>query len=83
MNTLAAIEYIADNNNIDILSDEELKYFVNEACDTLDWANEELEFGTFGEHYENDINRDKVLEYFMDRRNKNVQRTVNEDKGTD
>lgn len=81
MNTQAAIEYISDNINVDMLSDEDLKYFVNVSCDTLDWANEELEFGTFGEHYENDINRDEVLEYFMNRRKKNVQRTVNEDKG--
>lgn len=81
MNTQGAIEYISDNINTDILTDEELKYFVNDACDTLDWANEELEFGTFGEHYENDINRNRVLEYFMNRRKKNVQRTVNEDKG--
>ena len=68
MITEAAIEYILDNNNVDILSDEELKDLILETCDLLDSANEELEFGTFGEHFENDIDRDKVLEYFMSRR---------------
>ena len=68
MTTVAAIEYILDNNNVDILSDEELKDLIFEVCDLLDSANEELEFGTFGEHFENDIDRDKVLQYFMSRR---------------
>lgn len=68
MTTIAAIEYILDNNNVDILSDEELKDLIFEVCDMLDSANEELEFGTFGQHFENDIDRDKVLEYFMSRR---------------
>lgn len=70
MTTKAAIEYILDNNNVDILSDEELKDLIFETCDLLDSANEELEFGTFGEHFENDIDRDKVSEYFMNRRKK-------------
>lgn len=68
MTTTAAIEYILDNNNVDILSDEELKDLIFEVCDMLDSANEEIEFGTYGEHFENDIDRDKVLEYFMSRR---------------
>lgn len=68
MTTIAAIEYILDNNNVDILSDEELKDLIFEVCDLLDSANEEIEFGTYGEHFENDIDRDKVLEYFMSRR---------------
>ena len=68
MTTIAAIEYILDNNNVDILSDEELKDLIYEVCDMLDSANEEIEFGTFNEHFENDIDRDKVLEYFMSRR---------------
>ena len=68
MTTIAAIEYILDNNNVDILSDEELKDLIYEVCDMLDSANEEIEFGTYGQHFENDIDRDKVLEYFMSRR---------------
>ena len=68
MTTIAAIEYILDNNNVDILSDEKLKDLIFEVCDLLDSANEEIEFGTYGEHFENDIDRDKVLEYFMSRR---------------
>ena len=68
MTTEAAIQYILDNNNVDILSDEELKDLIFEVCDLLDSANEELEFGTYGQHFENDIDRDKVLEYFMSRR---------------
>lgn len=68
MTTIAAIEYILDNNNVDILSDEELKDLIYEVCDLLDSANEEIEFGTYGQHFENDIDRDKVLEYFMSRR---------------
>ena len=50
MTTIAAIEYILDNNNVDILSDEELKDLIYEVCDLLDSANEEIEFGTYGEH---------------------------------
>ena len=68
MTTIAAIEYILDNNNVDILSDEELKDLIYEVCDLLDSANEEIEFGTYGQHFENDIDREKVLEYFMSRR---------------
>ena len=68
MTTEAAIQYILDNNNVDILSDEELEDLIFEVCDLLDSANEELEFGTYGEHFENDIDRDKVSEYFMNRR---------------
>ena len=68
MTTIAAIEYILDNNNVDILSDEELKDLIYEVCDMLDSANEQIEFGTYGQHFENDIDRDKVLEYFMSRR---------------
>lgn len=68
MTTKAAIQYILDNNNVDILSDEELEDLIFEVCDLLDSANEELEFGTYGKHFENDIDRDKVLEYFMNRR---------------
>lgn len=68
MTTTAAIEYILDNNNVDILSDEELEDLIFEVCDLLDSANEELEFGTYGQHFENDIDRDKVLQYFMSRR---------------
>ena len=68
MTTIAAIQYILDNNNVDILSDEELKDLIFEVCDLLDSANEEIEFGTYGQHFENDIDRDKVLEYFMSRR---------------
>lgn len=68
MTTIAAIQYISDNYNVDILSDEELIDLIFEVCDLLDSANEELEFGTFGQHFENDIDRDKVLQYFMSRR---------------
>ena len=49
------VQYILDNYNLNALKqmdDEELYQLVYETCDMLSWANEECDFGTFGENYE-------------------------------
>ena len=66
-----AVQYIYDNNNKEALfklDDESLREYINNICNILSEANEELEFGTFGEHYENDINSRLVLDYIMKER---------------
>lgn len=68
---IAAVEYIYDNNNKDALfklDDESLKEYITNICDILSEANEELEFGTYGEHYENDIDSIAVYNYILKER---------------
>ena len=62
----AALEYIYDNYNKHALfkmNDEELKDIVYRTCDELSWANEELEFGTYGQNFACDVDIQKVYEY--------------------
>ncbi len=62
----AALQYIYDNNNKHALfkmNDNELKDLVYQICDMLSWANEECDFGTFGQNYIHDVNADEVYEY--------------------
>ena len=69
-----AIQYIYDNNNKEALfklDDESLKEYIRNVCNILSEANEELEFGTYGEHYENDVNTDAVIEYIFKERGEN------------
>ena len=66
-----AVEYIFDKYSREKLlkmSDYDLKELVLDECNELSSANEELEFGTFGEHYENDINFELVYEYIIKER---------------
>ena len=66
-----AIQYIYDNNNKEALfklDDESLREYIFNICNILSEANEELEFGTFGEHYENDINTEEVIKYIKQER---------------
>ena len=47
------------------MSDYDLKDLVLEECNELSSANEELEFSTFSEHFENDIDFELVYEYII------------------
>ena len=65
---IAAVEYIFDKYGREKLfemSDYDLKDLVLEECNELSSANEELEFGTFSEHFENDIDFELVYEYII------------------
>lgn len=69
-----AIQYIYDNNNKEALfklDDESLKEYIRNVCNILSEANEELEFGTYGKHYENDVNTEAVIEYIFKERGEN------------
>ena len=66
-----AVEYIFDKYSREKLfkmSDYDLKELVLEECNELSLANEELKYGTFGEHYENDIDFELVYEYIIKER---------------
>ena len=68
---IAAVEYIYDNYNKNVLfkmSDEDLRMLVYEECNELSSINEELEFGTYGENFQNDISSELVYEYIMKER---------------
>jgi len=61
-----AAGYILDNYNRNVLryfSEEDLKQLIYEECDKLSWANEECDFGTFGENYSHDVDYHAVYEY--------------------
>ena len=66
------VQYILDNYNLNALKqmdDEELYQLVYETCDMLSWANEECDFGTFGENYAHDVNAQKVYDYIVNLKN--------------
>ena len=68
---IAAVEYIYDNYNKNVLfkmSDEDLHMLVYEECNILSEANEELEYGTYGEHYKCDVNSELVFGYIIKER---------------
>ena len=68
---IGAVQYIFDKYSREKLfkmSNYDLKELVWQECNELSSANEELEFGTFGEHYENDINFELVYEYIIKER---------------
>ena len=65
---IGAVEYIFDKYGREKLfkmSDYDLKDLVLEECNELSSANEELEFSTFSEHFENDIDFELVYEYII------------------
>ena len=65
---IGAVEYIFDKYGREKLfkmSDCDLKDLVLEECNELSSANEELEFGTFSEHFENDIDFELVYDYII------------------
>lgn len=68
---LSAIEYIYDKYNKEYLftlEDTELKILVFQECDKLSWANEELEYGTYGKYYYTDVNSIVVYNYIIKER---------------
>lgn len=77
---IAAVEFIYDRYNTNVLfqmSDEDLKQIIYKTCDELSWANEETDFGTYGEHYEHDINANEVYNYIIkERGDKNATHKV-------
>lgn len=61
-----AAGYILDSYNRNVLNqmdDEDLKQLVYSECDKLSWANEECDFGTFGENFSHDVDYSAVYEY--------------------
>jgi len=68
---LGAVEYIYDKYSkkyLFTLEDIELKTLVFQECDELSWANEELEYGTYGEYYDTDVNSIVVYNYIIKER---------------
>lgn len=68
---IGAVQYIFDKYSREKLfkmSDYDLEELIWQECNELSSANEELEFGTFGEHFENDINFELVYEYIIKER---------------
>ena len=66
-----AVEYIFDKYSREKLLkmlDYDLKELVLEECNELSSANEELEFNTFNNNFENDINFELVYEYIIKER---------------
>ena len=66
-----AVEYIFDKYSREKLfkmSDYDLKELVLEECNDLSSANEELEFNTFNNNFEHDINFELVYEYIIKER---------------
>lgn len=71
---LGAVEYIYDKYSKEYLftlEDIELKTLIFKECDELSWANEELEYGTYGEYYDTDINSTMVYNYIIKERGEN------------
>ena len=69
---IAAVEYIYDNYNKNVLfkmSDEDLHMLVYETCNMLSEANEELEYNTYGEHCECYVDSELVFCYISKERN--------------
>lgn len=69
---IGAVEYIRDKYTSEKLfkdlSEYELQELVYEECNELSSANEELEFGTYGEHFEADVSAELVYEYLLKER---------------
>lgn len=69
MNTSDVIEYFYSCNNKETLFklDEELiKQFVISYCNILSEENEYANYGTYGEHYELDVDTEAVLKHIME-----------------
>ena len=69
MNTADVIEYFYSCNNKETLFklDEELiKQFVISYCNILSEENEYANYGTYGEHYELDVDTASVLKHIME-----------------
>lgn len=70
---ISAIEYIFDNYSREKLfsmDDDDLKDLIWNECNELSSANEYIEFGTYGKHFELDIDFDKVYNYILEEKRK-------------
>lgn len=69
---IGAVEYIFDKYGREKLfkqmTIDDLRDLVYDECNELSSANEELEFGTYGENFQNDISSELVYEYIMKER---------------
>ena len=71
MNTADVIEYIYNKYNkvaLFNMNDDEFESIIYQTCNELSWVNEEMTYGTFGEHYELDINTEGVMKYIKQER---------------
>lgn len=71
MNTSDVIDYIYSNNNKHVLfemNDDELKSLITDICNNLSSEYEYCMYGTYGEHYELDVNTQGVIDYIMKER---------------
>lgn len=71
MNTSDVIDYIYSNNNKTALfemNDEDLKSLITDICNNLSSEYEYCMYGTYGEHYELDVNTQGVIDYIMKER---------------
>ena len=65
---LSAVEYIYDRYSKEYLftlQDDELRTLIFRECDKLSWANEESEYGTYGEYYDTDVSSISVYNYML------------------
>ena len=63
---IGAVGYILDNYSRQTLSqmdDDDLHQLIYSECNKLSWANEECDFGTFGENFSHDVDYNAVYNY--------------------
>ena len=69
MKTTDVIEYFYSCNNKEALfklDEESIREFVISYCNILSEENEYADYGTYGEHYEDDVDTEAVVEHIMD-----------------
>ena len=71
MNTADVIDYIYSNNNktkLFEMNEDELKSLITNICNNLSSEYEYCIYGTYGEHYECDVNSELVFGYIIKER---------------
>ena len=69
MNTADVIDYIYSNNNktkLFEMNEDELKSLITNICNNLSSEYEYCIYGTYGEHYELDINTEVVIKHILE-----------------
>ena len=69
MNTADVIDYIYSNNNKNTLfemDEDELKSLITNICNNLSSEYEYCTYGTYGEHYELDVDTEVVIKHIME-----------------
>ena len=69
MNTTDVIDYIYSNNNKNTLfemDEDELKSLITNTCNNLSSEYEYCTYGTYGEHYELDVDTKVVIKHIME-----------------